>query len=128
MSTLRKAFILIYKQLANVKEEYNSYRKEVMNTMKGEGSGGITQTDEQVAASVDYTPQSQNNNIQQIVPPIGERRKLFSEVVKNHDNYKRHRIALKPKETTTLEQIKSQLKNCINPTGIKFGIKVVKTI
>jgi small-conductance mechanosensitive channel len=126
---VRKAFILIYKQLAKLKEEYNCYRKEVKNTMKGEGSGGITQTDEQVGASVDYTPQSQNNNIQQMVPPIGERRKLFSEVVKNHDNNKRHRITLKPQETTTtLEQIKSQLKNCINPTGIKFGIKVVKTI
>jgi len=37
VSTLRKASILIYKQLDNVKEEYNSYRKEVKNTMKGEG-------------------------------------------------------------------------------------------
>ena len=45
VSTLRKAFILIHKQLDNVKEEYNSYRKEVKNTMKGEGPGGITQTD-----------------------------------------------------------------------------------
>jgi len=36
VSTLRKEFILIYKQLENVKEEYNSYRKEVKNTMKGE--------------------------------------------------------------------------------------------
>ena len=72
VSTLRKAFILIYKQLENVKEEYNSYRKEVKNTMKGEGSGGIAQTDGQVAASVDYTLKSQNDNIQQIVPHIGE--------------------------------------------------------
>ena len=129
MSTLRKAFILIYKQPENVKEEYNSYRKEVKNTMKGEGPGGITQTDGQVAASVDYTPQAQNNNMQQIVPPLGERRKLFSEVVKNQDNNKRHRITLKPKETTTSpEQIKAQLKNCINPTEIKVGIKAVKTI
>ena len=96
--------------------------------MKGEGLGAITQTEAQEAASVDYTPQSQNNGIQQIVPPIGERRKLFSEVVKNYDNNKRHRITLKPKETTTTqEQKKSQLKNCINPTEIKFGIKAVKT-
>ena len=130
VSTLRKAFILIYKQLDNVKEEYNSYRKEVKNTMKGEGSGGIPQTDGQVAASIDYTLQAQVNNIQQIVPPIGGiRRKFFSEVVKNQDNNKRDKITLKPKETTTTpEQIKSQLKNSINPTEIKVGIKAVKTI
>jgi thioredoxin-like negative regulator of GroEL len=36
VSSLRKAFILIYKQLDKVKEEYNSYRKKVNNTMKGE--------------------------------------------------------------------------------------------
>jgi len=132
VSTLRKAFILIYeyKQLDNVKEEYNSYRKEIKNTMKEEGSGGITQTDGQVAASIDYTLQAQNNNIQQADPPIGgRRRKLFSEVVKNQDNNKRYKITLKPKETTTTpEQIKSQLKNSINPTEIKVGIKAVKTI
>jgi hypothetical protein len=36
---------------------------------------------------------------------------------------------LKPKDTTTTpEQIKSQLKNSINPTEIKVGIKALKTI
>jgi hypothetical protein len=90
-----------------VKEEYNSYREEVKNTMKGEGTGGITQTNEQVAASIDYTLQARNNNIAQIVPPIGGGRKLYSEVVKNKDN-KRYKITLKPKDTTTTpEQIKS---------------------
>jgi galactokinase len=41
VSTLWKAFNLICKQLDSVKEEYNSYREEVKNTMKGEGMGGI---------------------------------------------------------------------------------------
>jgi len=36
VSTLRKAFILIYKQLDKVKEEYNSYRKKVNNAMREE--------------------------------------------------------------------------------------------
>jgi len=45
--------------------------------MNGEGSGGITQRDGLVAASVDYTLQAQNNNKQQVVPPIGVRRKLL---------------------------------------------------
>ena len=52
VSTLRKARNLIYKQLDKVKEEYNSYRKKVNNTMKKEGSGEITETDGQVATSV----------------------------------------------------------------------------
>ena len=87
--TLRKAFILIYKQLDEVKEKYNSYREKVNNTMKGEELGEITQTDGQVATSVDYTLRPQENSTQQIVPPIGGRRKLFSEVVKYQDNNKR---------------------------------------
>jgi hypothetical protein len=121
VSTLRKAFDLIYKQLDSVKEEYNSCREEVKNTMKGEGTGGIIQTNEQVAASIDYTLQAWNNNMQ-IVPPIGGGRKLYSEVVKNKDNNKRYKITLKPKDTTTTpEQIKSQLKNSINPTEIKLA-------
>jgi len=128
VSTLRKAFILIYKQLNEVKEEYNRYRKKVNNTIKGEGWGEITQTDGQVATSVDYTLRPQEKSTQQIVPPIGGRRKLFSEVVKYQDN-KRYKITLKPKEaTTTPEQIKTQQKNSINPTEIKVGIKAVKTI
>jgi hypothetical protein len=40
-----------------------------------------------------------------------------------------YRITLKPKEEAiTLEQIKLQLKKNNNPTGIKVGIKAVKTI
>ena len=83
-----------------------------------------------MAASIDYILQVQSNKIQQAVPPIGgRRRKLFSEVVKSQDNNKRYKITLKPKETTTTpEQIRSQLKNGINPTEIKVGIKAVKTI
>ena len=129
MSTLRKAFILIYKQLDEVKEECNSYTKKVNNTMKGEETGEITQTDGQVATSVDYILRPQENSTEQIVPPIGGRRKLFSEVVKYQDNNKRYKITLKPKEaTTTPEQIKTQLKNSINPAKIKVGIKAMKTI
>jgi hypothetical protein len=129
VSTLRKSFTLLYKQLEDMKEEYNSYMKEVKNTKKVEGLGS-SQTDGQVETSIDYTLQAQNNNTQQAVPSTGERRsKLYSEVVKTQDNNKRYKITLKPKEaTTTPEQIKSQLKNCINPTEIKVGIKAVKTI
>ena len=59
----------------------------------------------------------------------GGRKKLFSEVVKNQGNNKRYRITLKPKEENiTAEQIKRQLKNSINPTDIKVGIKTVKSI
>jgi hypothetical protein len=78
---------------------------------------------------VDYTLRPQENSTQQIVPPIDGRRKLFSEVVKYQVNNNRYKITLKPKEaTTTPEQIKTQLKNSINPTEFKVGIKAVKTI
>jgi protease II len=98
---------------------------DVKNTTKLEGPGGLTQTDGQAATSIDYTLQAQNNYTQQVVPSTGERRsKLYSEVVKTQDN-KRYKITLKPKKaTTTPEQIKSQLKNSINPTVIKDGIKL----
>jgi hypothetical protein len=59
----------------------------------------------------------------------GGRKKLFSEVVKNQGNNKRYRTTLKPKEENiTPQQIKSQLKNSINPMDIKVGIKAVKSI
>jgi hypothetical protein len=49
-------------------------------------------------------------------------------VVKNEEN-KRHRITLKAKDKTiSLEQVKLQLKQNINTTDIKVGIKAVRTI
>jgi hypothetical protein len=66
-----------------VKKEYNSYMKEVKNTTKAEVPCGSTQRDGQVATSIDYTLQAQNNNLQQAVPSTDERRsKLYSEVEK----------------------------------------------
>jgi hypothetical protein len=97
--------------------------------MNSESTGALTQTNEQVATSIDHNMQARNNNIQQIGTAIGGGRKLYSEVVKNKDDNKRYKITLKPKDTTTTpEQIKSQLKNSINPTEIKVGIKALKTI
>ena len=69
--------------------------------MKGEETGEITQTDGQVATSVDYILRPQENSTEQIVPPIGGRRKHFSEVVKYQVNNKRYKITLKRKEATT---------------------------
>ena len=53
VSTIRKAFNILCKQLDRVKEEYSSYRKEA--------TGGPNQTNEQVATSIDYTLQTWNN-------------------------------------------------------------------
>ena len=63
-----------------------------------------------MVASVDYTLRPETNSTQHMTPPASGRGKLFSDVLKNQD-YKRHTVTLKPKETTTTpEQIKNQLK------------------
>ena len=87
VSTLRKAFNSICKQLDSVNEEYSSYRKEVNNTKNREATGGPNQTTEQEATSIDYTLQTRNNT-QQIVTPTGGERGDYSEIVKNKDNNK----------------------------------------
>ena len=76
VSTLRKAFNSICKQLDSVKEEYSSYRKEVKNTKNREATGGLYQATEQEATSVDYTLQTRNNTQQIVTPTDGERRLL----------------------------------------------------
>jgi len=98
--TLRNALNSICKQLDSVKLECSSYRKEVKNTWNREATRGSYQATEQEATSDDYTLQTRNNT-QQIVTPTGGERRLYSEIVKNKDNNKRHTITLKPKDTTT---------------------------
>ena len=66
--------------------------------------------------------------MRQELPSEGGRRKLYADEVKNQEE-KRFRTTLKAKdETTTLEQIKEQLKMNINPMDIRVGIKAVETI
>ena len=112
-----------------MKEEYNRYREEIKNATKNDVMGWLSQPTRQVAPSLDHTQQSESTGARQIVTSGREKKKLFSEVVKNQGNNKRYRITLKPKEENiTAEQIKRQLKNSINPTDIKVGIKAVKSI
>jgi tellurite resistance protein len=129
VSTLRKSFSHLIHQLDNVKEEYKRYKEEVKKAMKSSVTEGLSQPTRQVAPSLDHTQQSQSSRAPQIMTSGGERRKLFSEVVKNQESNKRYRITLKPKEENiTPEQIKSQLKKSIKLTDIKVGIKAVKSI
>jgi hypothetical protein len=75
VSTLRNAFSLIYKQLENIKE-YNSYRKEVNNTTKGQRPVGPTRAG-LLATSVEYTLRPENNSTQHMTPPTRGRGKLY---------------------------------------------------
>ena len=61
-------------------------------------------------------------------PSEGGRRKLFSEVL-NDERDERYTITLKAKDNSrSSEQIKLQLKNEIDPTYIKVGIKTLETL
>ena len=130
VSKLRKLFSHLMNQLETVKHEYSKYREEVKNATNVAASGGHSHPTRQVAPSLDHTPQSGTNAGRQVpTSGGGVRKKLFSEVVKQLDTDKRYRITLKPKEDSiTTDQIKHQLKESINPTDIKVGIKAVKTI
>lgn len=68
---MRKAFSLIYKLPDSVRKECNSYSEEFKNAINGEGTGGETEAHEQVAISVDYNQNAQNDKIRQMVSPIG---------------------------------------------------------
>ena len=94
-----------------------------------EAVGGYSPATRQVAPSLDQTLQPQTNGARQITTSGGGGKKFFSEVVKNLENDKRYRITVKPKDDSlTPEQIKIQLKETINHTAIKVGIKAVRTI
>jgi hypothetical protein len=93
---------------------------------RGETGGRYGPASRQVATSLDQPLQPHPTGARQVTTSGGGERKLFSEIVKNN---KRYRISVKPKDDSlTPDQIKQQLKDTINPTAIKVGIKAVRTI
>ena len=128
ISTLRKEFSQLKIQLETVNKECKKLREEIKNGTEEMAKRRDSQLVGQVATSVDHIQQSPRDGARHVLPSEGGRRKLYSDAVKIEKN-QRYRITLKAKDgTLTPERIKLQLKQKINPTDIKVGIKVVKSL
>ena len=127
VSILRKEFSHLKVELENVNRENKNLKEEVTNATKEAARRRDSHTVRQVAPSLNQRQQPERG-VRHVLPPEGRRMKLYADAVKTQEE-KRFRITLKAKdETTTLEQIKQQLKMNINPMDIRVGIKAVKTI
>jgi hypothetical protein len=113
-------------QLKSAEDERKKLMEEVRN-IKEANARGDSQTTRQAAPSLDHTQKNTRSEVQQVAPADGGS-KLYSEAVKK-EGKKRYRITLTPKdEALSPEQIKTQLKQNINSTDIKVGIKAIRTI
>jgi hypothetical protein len=136
VSTLRNLFVKLKSeneiQSSKIKElEAQASKTEETQWQAGYtviAGGRLGPTTRQVATSLDQTLQPQTTGARQRTTSGGGERKLFSDI-KPQENNKRYRISVKPKDgSLTPDQIKQQLKDNINPTAIKVGIKAVRTI
>jgi hypothetical protein len=125
VSTL-KVFSQLIIQLQNVNEEQKKLKEEVKNATKDLARRRDSQPVRQVAPPLDHFQQYPRAGARQMLPFEGERRKFYSEMVKNEEN-KTYKLTLKVKDDTlTPEQIKLQPRKNANPTDIKVGITAIK--
>ena len=138
VSTLRNLFVKLKSKNEIQSSKIRELEAQATKTTTGlqgrtgyreQAVGGYSPATRQVTPSLDQPLQPQTNGARQIMSSGGGGKKLFSEAVKNLENDKRYRITVKTKDDSlTPEQIKIQLKETINPTAIKVGIKAVRTI
>jgi len=81
-----------------------------------------------VAPSLNHKQETSRSGARPVPSSEGRRRKLFADVLKDGTD-KRYKLTVTAKDKSqSLEQIRLQLKEDINPMDIKVGIKTLKTL
>jgi len=125
VSNLRNLIFALKSDLQEKTEENNRTQNEV-NLLK-DALQKWESTTRQVAPSVTSRPGLTSRGTADAAPPIGAKKKQFSEVLSGKSE-ERHKLTVKSKENQSTEEIKKLLKTKIDPVNMKIGIRTFKSL
>ena len=80
-----------------------------------------------MAPSLDTVP-SETNCVRQVLTPVGNDRKPYSEAVQSGRREKRFRLTITSRTDHSVEAIKNIINRSVNPTSKKVGICALKSL
>ena len=117
VSNLRDLIFILKSNLIEKTEENNQMRNEVKQLKDTLEKWKYTPSVRQVAPSVVSSPGLTSTGTAVTAPPIGGKKKLFSEVLSGKIEA-RHKLAVKSKQNQSTEEIRRLLKSIIVPVNM----------
>jgi hypothetical protein len=130
VSNLRNCFVQIQTNLEAKTTAFKELAKEVKENK--EELQRLRNTDSRMIHNSPSLGQQSNyceyRNPRQVLTPAGRSRKLYSEIVKDGEVDKRHKLTVRSRTNHSAEEIKNIIKTNINPTSMKVGISAFRTL